>query len=248
MTTSILQKQLAQYLALSDLEKKEDYRAIVQSLIDLKKQRLGAGVEVIKSKLPAWLRLVRKIFGFTMTVKLIECRTDDQEVLAIYQRIEEERVDFTGSIVLGMNDGLIELTGVLVGFSSVFNNLQVVALSGTITGISAALSMASSAYMQARHEEGKHPTKAALYTGVAYFVVVMLLVSPYVFLSTIAEARGLMFAIIFAILALVSWYTSTLFDRKFAKQFGEIVFFSMGVALVSYGIGTFFRNWTGIEL
>lgn len=248
MTTSILQKQLAQYLALSDLEKKEDYRAIVQSLIDLKKQRLGAGVEVIKSKLPAWLRLVRKIFGFTMTVKLIEGRTDDQQILAIYQRIEEERVDFTGSIVLGMNDGLIELTGVLVGFSSVFNNLQVVALSGTITGISAALSMASSAYMQARHEEGKHPTKAALYTGVAYFVVVMLLVSPYVFLSTIAEARGLMFAIIFAILALVSWYTSTLFDRKFAKQFGEIVFFSMGVALVSYGIGTFFRTWTGIEL
>lgn len=249
MSTLVLQKQLARYLALAEWEKKSEYREIVQSLVELKKQRLSVGGgETPQPALPAWLRIVRKTFGFTMTVKLIEGRTDDAEILAIYQRIEEERVDFTGSIVLGMNDGLIELTGVLVGFSSVFNNLQVVALSGTITGISAALSMASSAYMQARHEEGKHPTKAALYTGVAYFVVVMLLVSPYVLLDTISDARLTMFGIIFIILASVSWYTSTLFDRKFGKQFGEIVFFSMGVALVSYGIGTFFRNWTGIEL
>lgn len=242
-----LNRKVALYKALLEQEKKSQYQEILRELIEHKLSQLnGDTVEV--AKLPGWLKLVRRFVGFTFAVKLIEGKNPDERTKQIYEKIEEERVDFTGSIILGLNDGLIELTGVLVGFSSAFANQQVVALSGFITGIAASLSMASSAYMQARHEEGKHPVKAAIYTGIAYFIVVMLLISPYILVTGIPTARGVMFVIIFAILALVSLYTSTLFDRKFAKQFGELVVFSMGVALISYLIGSFFRNVTGIEL
>lgn len=245
MTTT---KQLSQYLALAEREKNADYAGVARELAELKRRSLSPGENVEAGRLSFSIKLARALFGFTFAVKLIEGRTIDKEVQAVYEKIDEESVEFTGSIILGLNDGLIELTGVLVGFSSVFQNLQIVALSGLITGISAALSMASSAYMQARHENGKHPTKAAAYTGIAYFIVVIILVAPFLLLSTTANALAAMFAAIFVILALVSWYTGVLFDRKFVSQFGELVLFSMGVALVAYLIGNLFRNITGIEI
>jgi VIT1/CCC1 family predicted Fe2+/Mn2+ transporter len=244
---SDLNRQVALYKALFQQEKNREYQEILNELIEHKSAQLTKEPD-FGTKLPGWLKIVRKFIGFTFAVKLIEGKNPDQQTKEIFEKIKEERVDFTGSIILGLNDGLIELTGVLVGFSSAFASQQVVALSGLITGIAAALSMASSAYMQARHEEGKHPVKAAIYTGIAYFIVVVLLISPYILVTGIPAARAVMFVIIFVILALVSLYTSTLFDRKFIRQFGELVIFSMGVALISFLIGSFFRNVAGVEI
>ncbi len=52
-----------------------------------------------------------------------------------------------GSMVLGMNDALIELTGALAGFTFAMQNTRIVALAGLITGVSATLSMTSSSYL-----------------------------------------------------------------------------------------------------
>ena len=130
-----------------------------------------------------FLKLMRKILGLAFTAKFLEggekkaiqnytdfLKTADEKVHAkikeiieheryhereLINQVREEQVEFTGSIILGINDGLIELTGVLVGFSFALMNPMWVASAGFITGIAATLSMASSAYMQARHEEGK---------------------------------------------------------------------------------------------
>lgn len=236
--------KLKRYTGLLAVEKRTDYRQILERILVLK----NAQNLQVTGVLPIWLKFVRNVFGFTLAVKLIEGRTENEQILAVYEDIKEESVEFTGSIILGLNDGLIELTGVLVGFSFVFNRLDLIALSGLITGISASMSMASSAYMQARHEVGKHPAKAAAYTGIAYGIVVLMLVSPYLLMSSVYSALVAMFVIIFAILAAVSYYTAVLFDRRFSNQFGEIVFFSMGVAFVSFIIGNAFRHFTGIEV
>src|SRR5437016_1858109 len=83
------------------------------------------------------------------------------------------------SVALGVNDGVIELTGALTGFTFALKEHHLVALSGLITGIAAALSMAASAFMQARHEEEKDAVSAAVITGISYLIVVLLLVAPY---------------------------------------------------------------------
>ena len=49
-----------------------------------------------------------------------------------------------GSVVLGLNDALVEFTGALAGFTLALNDTKLIALTGSITGIAAALSMASS--------------------------------------------------------------------------------------------------------
>ncbi len=59
----------------------------------------------------------------------------------------EQRLEYMGSIVLGLNDALAELTGTLAGLTFAFQNTRLIALSGLITGIAASLSMAASEYL-----------------------------------------------------------------------------------------------------
>ena len=58
--------------------------------------------------------------------------------------ISEERLEYMGSVVLGLNDALVEFTGALAGFTLALSDSRLIALTGSITGIAAALSMASS--------------------------------------------------------------------------------------------------------
>ena len=94
--------------------------------------------------------------------------------------LDEERLRYAGSIVLGLNDALVELTGALAGLTLALQNVKLIALSGLITGIAASMSMAASEYLSTRSEEtNKHPVRAAIYTGIAYIITVALLVLPY---------------------------------------------------------------------
>ncbi len=101
----------------------------------------------------------------------------EQQILAL---LDEEHLRYTGSMVLGLNDALVELTGALAGFTLALQDTRLIALTGSITGIAAALSMAASEYLSTKAEGmGKDPLKAALYTGIAYILTVLLLIAPY---------------------------------------------------------------------
>ena len=73
------------------------------------------------------------------------------------------RLCYISSVVLGLNDALVEFTGALAGFTLALNEPRLVALTGGITGIAAALSMAASEYLATKSEKGreKHPLRAA---------------------------------------------------------------------------------------
>ncbi len=223
-----------------------------------------------------FLKLVRRFLGLTFTVKFLERtevdaithyeayrRTIDPKYLPrleeiiqdekrhedfMIKQIREERVEFTGSIVLGLNDGLVEITGALVGFAFAFRNHLTVAVAGLIVGISACLSMAASAYLQARHEDGKNPKKAALYTGVAYLIVVIFLVSPFLAITSLPLAIVVMGLVVLAIISALSFFTSIVFERSFSATWREMFVFSMGVALITFGIGLFTRKFFGLEV
>jgi len=48
--------------------------------------------------------------------------------------IDEEKLQYVGSMVLGLNDALVELTGALAGFTFALANPRLVATAGFITG------------------------------------------------------------------------------------------------------------------
>ena len=87
--------------------------------------------------------------------------------------LDEEALKYMGSVVLGLNDALVELTGALAGLTFAFQNTKLIALTGLITGISASLSMAASEYLSSRADGEENAGRSALYTGIAYIITVI---------------------------------------------------------------------------
>ncbi len=227
---------------------------------------------------PNWFKMwfyyiVSRAFGFTFGVKLMEQgemaaqenyaqiadvipeaaqfkREEDVHEEQLIEMLDEERLRYAGSVVLGLNDALVELTGALAGLTLALQNGKLIALSGLITGIAASMSMAASEYLSTRSERTeKHPVRAAIYTGIAYIVTVTLLVLPYL-VSPNTFYIDLVIALVtaVAIIAVFNYYVSVAKGESFRERFVEMAALSLSVAAFSFGIGYLIRTWLGIEV
>ena len=212
------------------------------------------------------------LFGFTFGIKLMErsekgVQKDYDEIIAavpeaatfkheeeiheerLVAMLDEERLRYAGSIVLGLNDALVELTGALAGLTLALQNVKLIALSGLITGIDASMSMAASEYLSTRSENTeKHPVRAAIYTGIAYIGTVVLLVLPYLIFENYYLDLAIALTTAVIIIAIFNYYISVAKDESFRERFLEMAGLSLGVALFSFIIGYFIRIWLGIEV
>lgn len=216
--------------------------------------------------------LVSMVFGFTFGVKLMEMgeeaaqgnyaairkeipeaekyeREEDAHEEQLLNMLDEERLQYAGSIVLGMNDALVELTGALAGLTLAFQNEKLIALSGIITGIAAALSMAASEYLSTKSEDtNRHPVRAAVYTGIAYIVTVGLLVLPYLLIKN--YILDLIIALVTAviIIAVFNYYIAVAKGESFRDRFLEMAILSISVAALSFVLGYVISKWLGIQV
>ncbi len=173
---------------------------------------------------------------------------EDRHENELLNMLRDERLDYAGSVVLGLNDALVELTGVLAGLTFAFQNTRLIALSGLVTGIAAALSMAASEYLSTRAEEGEHAGTSALYTGLAYIVTVFLLVLPYLVLASYLLCLALALATSVVIILVFTFYISVAKDLPFGRRFLEMAGISLGVAALSFGIGVLVKRVLGVEI
>lgn len=213
-----------------------------------------------------------RIFGLTFSLKLMErgeeraqinyhqigkeipeaiqiAKEENNHEKELIALIDEDQLKYIGSIVLGLNDALVEILGTLAGLTFALQNNQLVALAGVIAGIAGALSMSSSEYLSNK-SEGKieGAVKSAIFTGVAYLVAVVLLVTPFlVFTSPWLSLGVAVFDSIFVVF-LFSYYISVANDQSFKKRFFEMVILSTVVGLVSFGLGYVARVIFGIDV
>ena len=217
--------------------------------------------------------LIGRIFGFTFAVKLMEngegnaqeeykqLATDVPESIHIREQeeeheqallamLDEERLQYVGSMVLGLNDALVELTGSLAGFTFAMQNTRLIALSGLIIGISATFSMASSEFLAARSEGRDDALKSCTYTGIAYLITVILLIAPYLVCSNEQFILALvcMLAIVVLIIAGFTYYTSVAQDQPFRSRFLEMAVISISVAVISFFVGVLAKRFLGVDL
>lgn len=163
--------------------------------------------------------------------------------------IDEERLKYIGSMVLGLNDALVELTGALAGFTLALGNNATVGLAGFITGVAATLSMAASEYLSKKSDpDEKHPLKAAVYTGIAYVITVTLLLLPYALTDSPFLALGICLLVAGCIIFVFTFFVSVVRQQAFRPQFLEMLCISFGVAAVSFLIGWAARAWLGLEM
>ena len=217
--------------------------------------------------------LLARILGFTFAVKLMERgeegaqeeyallaqeveesiqirQQEEEHEQALLAMLDEERLQYVGSMVLGLNDALVELTGSLAGFTFAMQNTRLIALSGLIIGISATFSMASSEFLAARSEGRSDALKSCTYTGIAYLITVIALVLPYLLLGTGQYITALvcMIAVVVLIIAGFTYYTSVAMDQPFRSRFLEMAGISIGVAVVSFVVGILAKQLLGVDI
>ncbi len=218
-------------------------------------------------------KLIARIFGFTFAVKLMENgeeaaqeeyglvaeeveesifirQQEEEHESALLEMLDEESLQYVGSMVLGLNDALVELTGSLAGFTFALQNTKLIALSGLIIGISATFSMASSEFLAARSEGRDDALKSCSYTGTAYLITVILLIAPYLLFGAGGYIPALicMLLIVILIIAGFTYYTSVAQDQPFKSRFWEMALISVGVAVVSFVVGVLAKRFLGVDL
>jgi len=216
-----------------------------------------------------------RVLGITFTIKLLEKneaagsaeyadfdsvvpgaaqlgKDEEEHENALAGMIEEDFLSYMGSIVLGLNDALVELTGTLAGLTFALQTGKLVAISGLVTGIAASFSMAASEYLSARADNNPKAIQSALYTGLAYILTVILLILPYLLIpqqgAGIYISLGATLLIAVLIIFGFNFYISVAKDLSFKRRFLEMFLISMGVAVLSFGVGLVVRAAFGVEL
>ena len=238
-----------------------------------RKWKKYTGVETPPKKATIWkYLLLSRIFGVTFAIKLMEggeemaqesYRRIEEEVPEagriledefrhenlLINMIDEEKLGYISSIVLGLNDALVELTGALAGFTLAMQNSRFIGAAGFITGVAAALSMASSEYLSQKAEAGGgRAKKAALYTGLAYILTVFMLVVPYFLLSNYLVALGVALVDAFFVILVFTFFMAVVKELSFKRTFLEMILLSWGVAGVSFVIGWLARVYLHLEI
>lgn len=273
LTESVIYQEIAKF-AKGDDNKKTLLRLASEEKAHYEIWKSYTGIEMKpqKGKVLKY-KMIARIFGFTFAVKLMENgeenaqseyellaqeveesvsirQQEEEHEAALLNMLDEEILQYVGSMVLGLNDALVELTGSLAGFTLAMQNTRLIALSGLILGISATFSMASSEFLSAKSEGRSDALKSCTYTGIAYLVTVVLLIAPYLIFGNAQYMLALacMLVIVILIIAGFTYYTSVAQDQPFKSRFIEMATISISVAVLSFLVGKVAKVFLGVDL
>ena len=174
-------------------------------------------------------------------------KDEEEHEQSLISVLKTKELQYMGSIVLGLSDALVELTGALAGLTLALQNTRLIMIVGLITGIAASLSMAASEYLSTKEEDGENPIKAALITGITYLITVALLITPFFIATNPFVALGTSLGIGVIIIFLFTFYSAVARNLSFKKKFFEMVSISLAVAAINFFIGYVIKQYFGID-
>ncbi len=231
-----------------------------------------SGVEVGPKRLKAAVFvLLARLAGLHFSLKLMERGEQksqrfyrsltglDRRIAELVQKEEEHEVrllellkrlgpSYASSIVLGLNDALVELTGALTGLTLALRDPHTIAAIAFITGFAASLSMAASEYLSVKEEGRARPATSSLYTGVAYVITVFLLILPYFLIDQPLISLAVAFGIALIIIFSFTFYSSIANGRSFKRKFSEMAVISLSVAAINFLVGLIIRHYFKISI
>jgi VIT1/CCC1 family predicted Fe2+/Mn2+ transporter len=108
--------------------------------------------------------------------------------------------------------------------------------------------MATSEYLSTKSEgNAKNPFKAATYTGIAYVLTVLFLISPYLLLTDAYACLGLTILAAIIVIFLFTFYVSVARELPFKRRFLEMTLVSLGIAGITFIIGFLIKTSLNIE-
>lgn len=265
------------YKKLSDVIKDPVNREILTKLTHREAEHYETakaltGVSVRPNLLRIWMFFfISRFLGLTFGIKLLEhndktiarlladisdtpeyrqlIEDGEKKEKLLINELEEKKLQYMGAVVLGMNDAIIEFTGMLAGFAFAFQKHTIVAMAGAIAGIAAALSMGASEYMSAKTDGGhRHALTASMYTFFTYLITVVLLLSPFIIINNVYVGLGMSLLIGTFVVGCFNFYYSVTKNERFWLRFGEMIGISFTVAGISFLIGMLLKHFTGIQV
>ena len=267
------------YASFAKRQKDEHNRKVLEKIAadeaqhaQIWKQYTNKEVKPCKLKV-IFFRFLEMILGYTFVIKLLEVgeydgvagmeklkkeipeiatiiKDEERHERELIDMLDEERLNYVGAMVLGLNDALVELTGTIAGLTFVLANTTLIAMAGIITGIAATLSMAASNYLAERADGNPNALKASVYTGFTYLLTVVFLVLPYLIFpeNMFIGALVAMIVIVVALIAVFNFYIAVVKSESFWRKFAEMSLISLSVALISCVIGWLAKLCFGIDV
>ena len=155
-----------------------------------------------------------------------------------------KKFDSKSSIILGMHDAIVSLTGLIAGLFFAFTDSNIIIISCIISSITASISMGAANYLAVRTTNKRHALKSAIYTFVAYMMTCVLLILPFFVINDrTATLIAIIFMAIFIIFAFnLFFYRGT----RFWAQFFEMLSICTLVSVVAFFIGEIANKIFGI--
>jgi len=272
----ITEYHIYQYIAKKEKDEKNIEILLEIADDELRHYHIWEEISGIKIKPKRFVIFMYKIliliFGYTFALRIMErgeenaqdaygkidayqdviekiTKEEEEHEMQLLDMLDEDRLNYVGSMVLGLNDALVELSGTLAGLTLAFQgNTELISLSGLITGIAASLSMAASEYLSSKSEKKENAFKSSLYTGGAYIITVILLVLPYLLLSNAFVALGIMLGTVVFIIFFFNLYISIAKNLNFKQRFLQMAIISLGVAALSFVIGLGIEQVLGVSI
>ena len=192
------------------------------------------------------------------------------------ERVEDLGLSNVRDMVLGMNDGLVELLGVVAGLSAVYrHDPHIVGSSAVVVGMAGAISMGVGAFISVRSQRqvneaireretiiadlsgedrslpdpvsSENEIKSALFTGLSYLTGVVFPVSPYFFMEDSLHAFGVSLILAFVVLSLVAGLIALVSGISLRVKVFEMVMSAGFAAGASYLIGSLVKKFAGLD-
>lgn len=264
--TELTKKEV--FCRVADSEREADNKGILLKMADAAELRAGAwrshtGKEArpYKGKALFYAFIIRHL-GITFGIRLMDkelgvkanpykaTSKDGSEAEQKYsaEKEQEEKsiamlsdkpLEYLGAIVLGLNDSLVEMTGILAGLTLGIKRSSIIAAVGIITGIAASLSMMASEYLSVKTDSSRKikPVRSSIYTGIAYIITVVALILPYMVMDNVFIALLVTILVAITIIGIFNYYASVAKSTGFRRHFSEMVLISLGVATISFLMG-----------
>lgn len=143
--------------------------------------------------------------------------------------------DYRASIILGMHDAIVSLTGLIAGLALVFSDASIIILSCIISSITASLSMGAANYLAVKATNREHALYAAFYTAGAYMTTCVLLILPF-FVFT-GRTISLL-SVAFIAIIIIYFFNRTFYTRgQFKQHFYEMLSICISVSIIAFAIG-----------
>ncbi len=169
-------------------------------------------------------------------------------MLSWYEMKKKKCFQYTGALVLGMHDALVELSGIIAGLTFAIEDRRIIIMTGAIAAVAASLSMAAANYQAQRADNNPCAGMAAFYTGVMYVATSAMLIFPFTIIPNRFWALATM--ALFAVLIIFGFNCAMGYATRqpFMKRFIEMLTICMGVSIASFAIGLAAKYFMGVNI